>query len=117
MNACWTAVWMACTVCASYAQAQEPLQEPEGEVVAPANLSCASPPCAQGAAVPPLASPAGTATRSLLQRQAEGAEASAQQYPMPGTIAHKVYERYVNSFSHAIPEHSTSAIAKAKTAK
>lgn len=62
---------------------------------------------------PPQAREMGSATRSLLQRQAQGAEASTQQYTMSGAVAQKVYERYVNSFKHPIPEHSASAIAKA----
>lgn len=54
----------------------------------------------------------GDATRNLLQRQAQGDSASAQQYALSGVVAQKVYERYVNSFKHPIPEHSSSAIAK-----
>lgn len=59
----------------------------------------------------PLRAP-GAATRQLLQAQAQGDSASAHQYPMSGVVAQKTYERYVNSFTHPIPEQSASTIAK-----
>ena len=79
---------------------------------------CVEAPCATSAAAPAAAvEPApyvpGSVTRSLLQRQAQGLEASSHQYTQSGVVAQKVYERYVKSFTHPIPEHSASAIAKA----
>lgn len=61
---------------------------------------------------PPQRLAVGTATRSLLQLQASGAHGSTHSYPMTGEVASKVYERYVNSFAHPIPEQLASAIAK-----
>ena len=54
----------------------------------------------------------GHATRALLAMQASGAHASSQNYVTPGVVAHKVYERYVNSFGHPIPERLASNIGE-----
>ena len=63
--------------------------------------------------VPAPSSPAvGEATRKLLALQASGASASNQRYAMPEAVAQQVYERYLKSFSHPIPEHSLSALDK-----
>lgn len=70
------------------------------------------PPSAAAEPITRMATLPGTATRSLLKAQAQGDNASTHQYPMSGAVAHKAYERYVNSFAHPIPEQSTSTIAK-----
>lgn len=54
--------------------------------------------------------PVGQATRQLLEMQARGTRASDRQYPMPVAVAEKVYQRYVDSFSHPIPEKLGSAM-------
>lgn len=82
-------------------------QSSEVEVTA-AELS----PSAAAEPITRAAIPPGTATRSLLKAQAQGDSASTHQYPMSGAVAHKAYERYVNSFAHPIPEQSASTIAK-----
>lgn len=46
----------------------------------------------------------GEATRKLLEIQAQGVAASPLQYAMPVAVAQKVYQRYVDSFAHPIPE-------------
>lgn len=46
----------------------------------------------------------GEATRKLLDIQAQGVAASPLQYAMPVAVAQKVYQRYVDSFAHPIPE-------------
>ena len=78
--------------------------------------NCASQPAAleasDGSGSPMPVRQVGEATRSLLQLQAAGTHASSQSYPMTGAVAAKVYERYVNSFAHPIPEQLASAIAK-----
>lgn len=52
----------------------------------------------------------GEATHRLLALQASGVAASDKQYPMPVAVAEKVYQRYVDSFSHPIAEKTGSAL-------
>lgn len=52
----------------------------------------------------------GEATYKLLALQASGAAASDKQHPMPVAVAEKVYQRYLDSFSHPIPEKSGSTL-------
>ena len=54
--------------------------------------------------------PVGQTTRQLLEMQARGTRASDRQYPMPVAVAEKIYQRYVDSFSHPIPEKLDSAM-------
>ena len=54
----------------------------------------------------------GDATHKLLALQASGAVASDLQHPMPVAVAEKIYQRYLDSFSHPIPEKSGSALEK-----
>ena len=42
--------------------------------------------------------------REWLSLQAGGTAASSEPRPMPGEVADAVYERYLNSFKHPIPE-------------
>lgn len=53
-----------------------------------------------------MAQAAGTAgaTRLWLARQREGQQASARAQPLSGAVQEQVYERYLKSFSHPIPE-------------
>lgn len=93
-------------------------QESPNPIQPIAHETAAARPCA-GAACSEATTPApphhmevGDATRRLLQRQAQGDGASTLHYAQSGIVAQKVYERYVNSFKHPIPEHSASAVAK-----
>lgn len=54
----------------------------------------------------------GEATQKLLMLQASGVAASNNQYPMPVAVAEKVYQRYIDSFSHPIPEKTGSTLEK-----
>jgi hypothetical protein len=46
----------------------------------------------------------GSQTRAWTDLQKSGIASTAAPRPMPGEAADKVYERYVNSFGHPIPE-------------
>jgi hypothetical protein len=46
----------------------------------------------------------GSETQQWLALQVSGASASAEARPMPGEVATQVYQRYLASFSHPIPE-------------
>ncbi|MFT5033261.1 MAG: hypothetical protein ACI89D_000088 [Bermanella sp.] len=43
-------------------------------------------------------------TAQLLQLQRSGKLASRQEQHLPGSAQTKIYERYINSFGHTIPE-------------
>jgi hypothetical protein len=46
----------------------------------------------------------GAETRNWTALQIGGASASKEERPLPGEVSTKVYERYVQSFTHPIPE-------------
>lgn len=46
--------------------------------------------------------------RDLLQAQREGLHASAREQYLSGAVQHEIYQRYVDSFSHRIPERYAS---------
>lgn len=46
----------------------------------------------------------GDDTRTWLEYQESGRAASADVRPIPGEVAGKVYQRYLNSFDNKIPE-------------
>jgi hypothetical protein len=48
--------------------------------------------------------PLGAETRAWLELQRNGNASNATPRPMPGEVADKVYERYLNSFAHPIPD-------------
>ena len=50
------------------------------------------------------ASPPGGTTRRLLEQQRAGHHASSNDQWLSGDVQREVYRRYVNSFSHSIPE-------------
>ncbi len=50
------------------------------------------------------ATPQGAATQAWVDLQISGSAAPADERPMPGEIADKVYQRYVKSFEKPIPE-------------
>lgn len=47
---------------------------------------------------------AGSAARHWLALQRSGAQASPHPQPLSGEVQQKIHERYVQSFSHPIPE-------------
>lgn len=46
----------------------------------------------------------GTETRAWIDLQKSGKSSATDSRPMPGEVAGKVYDRYVKSFDHPIPE-------------
>lgn len=50
-------------------------------------------------------SKSGEQTRQWLELQKNGHVASPNQQTLPGPAAARVYERYLNSFTHPIPEY------------
>ena len=46
----------------------------------------------------------GEQTRAWLDLQAGGTQASAAERPVTGELAERVYQRYLDSFTHPIPE-------------
>lgn len=53
---------------------------------------------------PAQSAPVGAATREALELQRAGRAASATERPMSGEVAGRTHQRYVESFSHPIPE-------------
>jgi len=47
---------------------------------------------------------AGSQTRQWLDMQREGTQASQQAQTLPGPVMDQVYQRYIKSFGHPIPE-------------
>lgn len=92
--------------------------------VAPMPMSAApapSPPASPAGGGAPLdetaaatdqpALPVGAATQRLLALQRGGTMASATPRPIPGEVAHRSYERYLNSFNHPIPDRYGSSVS------
>lgn len=100
------AVWVLWGCC-SVAQAQGAAS---AAVKVPACVTVACVPENEGRS--PL--PVGSATRRLLLLQAQGEHASAAQYPMPGAVAQQVYQRYLKSFAHPVPEQLGSTLQQKK---
>lgn len=98
---------LLCIVCAGALSVHAQSLQPTSEVGA----ACAEQSCSSIKGATPPAVHVGQATRSLLQRQAEGAEANPSPHAMSGVVAQKVYSRYVDSFAHPIPEHAASPMA------
>lgn len=68
----------------------------------------APPPANSGYSQGTVNAPADASGRSVhawVNLQESGTESARDSTPMPGPIASKVYKRYVDSFSHPIPEH------------
>jgi hypothetical protein len=59
---------------------------------------------APAAAAPTAGQGFGSQTRYWLTTQTSGASSVTDQRPMPGEAASLVYQRYLNSFTHPIPE-------------
>lgn len=64
-----------------------------------------------GAATDQSALPVGAATQRLLALQRGGTLASSTPRPIPGEVAHRSYERYLNSFNHPIPDRYGSSVS------
>jgi hypothetical protein len=79
---------LALAVPALQAQAQEP-----------------EPAAAEAAAATAAPAVHGDESRAWLDLQASGNAASPTPASMPGEVADRVYQRYMKSFEHAIPEH------------
>lgn len=102
-NFLWCRWWCVAAMLGSVAW---PLQAQETPAAAPAQAPTSannSPVAAPVLVVRPV-QPVGQATQTLLHLQREGQMASPLSYSMPHAVASKVYERYVNSFAHPIPE-------------
>jgi hypothetical protein len=50
----------------------------------------------------------GSQTRLWLDTQISGANSVTEERPMPGEVATRVYQRYLNSFTYPIPQRFTS---------
>lgn len=64
----------------------------------------ASAPVATPVAAPVAGQGFGSQTRFWLATQVSGANAVTDERPMPGEVATLVYQRYLASFTHPIPE-------------
>ncbi|HWY26179.1 MAG TPA: DUF3613 domain-containing protein [Nevskia sp.] len=71
------------------------------EATAPADNATAAP---APAAAPAAGQGFGSQTRYWLATQTSGASSATDARPMPGEVASLVYQRYLNSFTHPIPE-------------
>ena len=63
---------------------------------------------------PPASNRVGDATSYLLALQASGQYASRNAYPVTSDVAQRSYQRYLESFTHKIPE-STETQVGSKT--
>lgn len=75
---------------AAWAQtpAGDPLRHPEAEAAPPGSM--------------------GTATRHWLALQRDGRLAAGKPQALPGPVMEKIHERYLNSFTHPVPERFVS---------
>lgn len=59
---------------------------------------------------PPATNRVGDATNYLLKLQADGQYASLNAYPVTSDVAQRSYTRYLESFTHKIPESAASQV-------
>ena len=85
-------VWMMMAVCTLPFAA---LAQPETAAAPADNAVAAAPAAGQGF---------GSQTRYWLATQSSGASSETDARPMPGEVATLVYQCYLNSFTHPIPE-------------
>lgn len=71
----------------------------------PAQAAASFSPPAASSPVNAPADASGATVDSWLNLQVGGTESAHDTPPLSGAIASKIYERYANSFTHAIPEH------------
>ncbi len=88
-----------------------PRQVPPGEATADSSSQAPVEPVSvqSSAAAPVVIAPTlgtgfGAETRYWTALQISGAVAAKDERPLPGEVATKVYDRYVQSFAHPIPE-------------
>lgn len=96
----WHGLWVACAMVISTCVA--------AQTAPAANTSNAQ----QHATAAVHSKPAqvGDATRKLMELQASGVLASEKQYPVSVDVAERIYQRYLESFSHPIAEKSNSTL-------
>lgn len=76
----------------------------------PSTTSNAQQPVASAAAVQNKRAQVGDATRKLMELQASGVLASEKSYPVSVDVAERIYQRYLESFSHPIAEKLDSTL-------
>ena len=64
----------------------------------------------QATLTPPATNRVGDATSYLLKLQASGQYASRNNYPVTSDVAQRTYQRYLESFTHKIPESSETQV-------
>ncbi len=86
---------------------------PFAALAQPDSSTAASAPAAPSSDAAPVATPVaapvagqgfGSQTRLWLATQTDGTYAVSDERPMPGEVATLVYQRYLKSFTHPIPE-------------
>lgn len=60
-------------------------------------------------AAPPHPTASRQQVQGMLQAQRTGAHASSREQYLTGPVQHEIYQRYVDSFSHRIPERYAAA--------
>lgn len=80
-------------------------------VSAAAKAAVTQAPAPSNASLTPVATNrGGDATTHLLRLQAEGQYASRNAYPVTSDVAQRTYQRYLESFTHKIPESSETQV-------
>lgn len=64
----------------------------------------------QATLTPPATNRVGDASTYLLALQASGQYASRNSYPVTSDVAQRTYQRYLESFTHKIPENSETQV-------
>ena len=78
---------------------------------APASAAVTQTPApTQATLKPPATNRVGDATNYLLALQASGQYASRNNYPVTSDVAQRTYQRYLESFTHKIPESSETQV-------
>lgn len=103
-------------------------EEARGEALTPghaAGAAAQSPAVEQATAAPApvqVSAPAkpqrmqvGDATQRLLALQASGQAASPHSYPVTSDVSQRTYQRYLEGFTHKIPEYSRSTLQGGKS--
>ena len=90
-------------------------RSPVSAPTAPAQAAVTQTPAPGNASLtPPASNRVGDATSYLLALQASGQYASRNAYPVTSDVAQRSYQRYLESFTHKIPE-STETQVRSKT--
>lgn len=75
-----------------------------GQHQTPAQAAAAMSPAVRSAPVDAPADASGVMLDRWIDLQVAGTQSVSESPALPGPIASKIYDRYANSFSHAIPE-------------